>query len=414
MPKTFLKLDWLTIILFVLLVSFGWINIYSTSVTNLETSWLDFNEIHGKQLLWIALSVILIVLILALEAKFYQQFSSLIYLVALLSLVGLLFFGKTVAGQTAWYSFGSFSIQPAEFVKAAVALAMAKYLTGINIHLKNFKHQIQALVIIAIPMFLIMLQPDAGSALIYVAFIIPMYREGLPDLYLVLGIFAALIFVLTLKFGLYYISFVIILIAFLVYFFNRNKKPKLFNYVLLTLLCVGFSVSVGFIYKQLQPHQKDRFDLILGKIDDISGKGYNTYQGKVAIGSGGWSGRGWLNGTHTQGNFVPEQHTDYIFVTVGEEWGFVGSSLVVLLFVFLMIRLVYLAERQKSDFSRIYGYSVVGIIFFHFFVNIAMVLGLFPTVGIPLPFFSYGGSSLWGFTILIFIFLKMDAKRMDV
>lgn len=414
MPKTLLKIDWLTIFLFLLLVGFGWINIYSTSVTDVEASWLDFSEIHGKQLLWIGLSLILIVLILALEAKFYQQFSSLIYVAALLSLVGLLFFGKTIAGQTAWYSFGSFSIQPAEFVKTAVALAMAKYLTGINIHLKNFKHQIQAFIIIVIPMFLIMLQPDAGSALIYVAFIIPMYREGLPDFYLILGILVALIFVLTLKFGFYYIGAVIVLLTLLIYFFNRNKKPKLLKYITVALLCIGFSVSVGFIYEQLQPHQKDRFDLILGKIDDISGKGYNTYQGKVAIGSGGWSGRGWLNGTHTQGKFVPEQHTDYIFVTVGEEWGFIGSTLVVLLFVFLMIRLVFLAERQKSNFSRIYGYSVFGIIFFHFFVNIAMVLGLFPTVGIPLPFFSYGGSSLWGFTLLIFVFLKLDAKRMEI
>ena len=413
MPTTLLKIDWLTIILFITLVGFGWGNIYSTSVTDASASLLDTSQIYGKQLLWIGLSIPLIILVLALDAKFYQQFSSVIYVVALLSLVGLLFFGKTIAGQTAWYSFGSFSIQPAEFVKAAVALAMAKYLTGINIQLKNFKHQIQALIIIGIPMFLIMLQPDAGSALIYLAFIIPMYREGLPDLYLVLGILVALLFVLTLKFGFYYIGVAIILIALLIYFFNRNKKPKLFKYLGITLLCIGFSFSVGFIYEQLQPHQKDRFDLILGKIDDISGKGYNTYQGKVAIGSGGWTGRGWLNGTHTQGKFVPEQHTDYIFVTVGEEWGFLGSTLIILLFVFLMIRLIFLAERQKSDFSRIYGYSVFAIIFFHFFVNIAMVLGLFPTVGIPLPFFSYGGSSLWGFTVLIFIFLKLDAKRMD-
>ncbi len=414
MPKTLIKIDWLTILLFILLVGIGWINIYSTSVTNIETGWFDFSEIHGKQLLWIALAIPLILLVLALDAKFYQQFSSLIYLGCLLSLVGLLFFGKTIAGQTAWYSFGSFSIQPAEFVKAGVALAMAKYLTGINVNLKNFKNQANALLIIGLPMFLIMLQPDAGSALIYVAFIVPMYREGLPDFYLVIGIFTALIFVLTLKFGFYYIATVIFLIALLIYFINRNKKPPLLKYIFITLICVGFSVSVGFIYEQLQPHQKDRFDLILGKIDDISGKGYNTYQGKVAIGSGGLNGRGWLNGTHTQGKFVPEQHTDYIFVTVGEEWGFIGSTIVVLLFVFLMIRLVFLAERQKSDFSRIYGYSVFAIIFFHFFVNIAMVLGLFPTVGIPLPFFSYGGSSLWGFTVLIFIFLKLDAKRMEV
>ncbi|MGM0635365.1 MAG: rod shape-determining protein RodA [Bacteroidota bacterium] len=415
MPKTIFKLDWLTILIFIILVAFGWANIFSTTLTVENPEIFDLSTIYGKQLLWILLSIVLIVLVLALEAKFYMRFASVFYAFAMLSLIGLLFFGKTIAGQTAWYSFGSFSIQPAEFVKTAVALMIAKYLTGININLKNFTDQVKVLAIIALPMALILLQPDAGSALIYVAFVIPLYREGLPHLYLIIGSLVISIFILTLKFGFAWILLAIIIIALLISFFRRKEKINYIFFSFFTLLSIGFAYSVNFIFENvLLPHQKDRFNILLGKEFDTSGSGFNLYQSKVAIGSGGWTGRGWLNGTQTQGKFVPEQHTDYIFSTVGEEWGFIGSSLIVLLFTFLILRLFYLAERQKSRFSRIYGYSVVAILFFHFFVNIAMVLGLFPTVGIPLPFFSYGGSGLWGFTLLIFVFLKLDAKRMDL
>ena len=392
----------------------GWSTIYSTTLAEVDANVFDISKLYGKQLLWIGMGAFLVVLVLSVEAKFYQRFASIIYIVALLSLLGLPFFGKTIAGQTAWYSFGSFSIQPAEFVKAAAALAIAKYLTGINVSLKNFKDQLKVLVLMLLPMALIMLQPDAGSALIYVAFIIPLYREGLPSFYLIIGTLAVAIFLTTIKFGAIYVSGIIALLTFIILYIKRKSKPKYFIFIALAALCIGFSFSSNLMFdKLLQAHHKDRFELILGMKSDPSGAEYNIYHSKVAIGSGGFSGKGWLKGTQTTGRYVPEQHTDYIFSAVGEEWGFLGSSLVVLLFCSLLFRLWYLAERQKSSFNRIYGYSVVGILFFHFFVNVGMVLGVFPTVGIPLPFFSYGGSGLWGMLILIFIFLKFDAKRMD-
>ncbi|WP_127845567.1 rod shape-determining protein RodA [Psychroflexus aestuariivivens] len=412
MPKTLLQIDWLSILIVVLLIVFGWSNIYSTTVTASDAEVFDFSKIYGKQLIWIGLGIFITILILSIEAKFFEKFSTVIYIFAVLSLAGLFLFGKTIAGQTAWYSFGSFSIQPAEFVKTAVALVLAKYLSEINVDLKKFKSQIKAAGIIAIPFLLIMLQPDAGSALIYLAFIIPLYREGLPHWYIVFGFLVAIIFILTLKFGFAIIAPIIFSIAVLIFLINRKNKPKVFIYLLVTFLCISFSYSVNFILNDvLLPHQKDRFDVLIGESNDIKGSAFNLYQSEVAIGSGGLWGKGWLKGTQTQGRFVPEQHTDYIFSTVGEEWGFLGTSFVVILFASLILRLFYLAERQKSQFNRVYGYCVFSVIFLHFFVNIAMVIGLFPTVGIPLPFFSYGGSGLWGFIILIFIFLKLDAKR---
>ncbi len=413
--KLVFQLDWLTILLFLALASLGWMNIFSTTLAEEEPNLLDSSKFYGKQLTYIILSLVLIVLVLSIEAKFYQRFASIIYVLAVLSLVGLLFFGKTIAGQTAWYSFGSFSIQPAEFVKPAVALTIAKYLTGINVSLKNFSDQVKTLLLMGIPVGLIMLQPDAGSAMIYAAFIIPLYREGLPDFYLIIGFLVVALFFSTLGLGSLPVVVAVVLITLLLWYFRRNKKASIWPYILISSACIIFTLSVNFIFENvLLPHQKDRLNIILGKEVDLSGAGYNTYHSKVAIGSGGWTGKGWLEGTQTRGRYVPEQHTDYIFSAVGEEFGFLGSALVVLLFGALMMRLFYLAERQKSAFNRIYGYSVVSILFLHFFVNIAMVLGLFPTVGIPLPFFSYGGSGLWGFTLLIFIFLKLDATRKEV
>lgn len=392
----------------------GWATIYSTTLYQEDTSLFDVSQLYAKQLLWIAMGAFLVIIVLAVETKFYQRFASIIYVIALLSLLGLPFFGKTIAGQTAWYSFGSFSIQPAEFVKAAAALAIAKYLTGINIDLKNIKHQLQVLLLMVLPMGLIMLQPDAGSALIYVAFVIPLYREGLPGFYLVLGTTIIALFMLSIKFGAIYVSASVLLLVFIVLYAKRKAKPNYLVIIGVSLLCVAFSFSSKLIFDQvLQPHQKDRIELILGMKSDPKGAEYNIYHSKVAIGSGGFSGKGWLQGTQTKGRYVPEQHTDYIFSAFGEEWGFLGSSVIVLLFALLMLRIWFLAERQKSQFSRIYGYSVVGILFFHFSVNIGMVIGVFPTVGIPLPFFSYGGSSLWGMLILIFIFLRFDASRLE-
>lgn len=406
------KFDWTTILLYFALVVIGWFNIYSASFSETATVFFDFQNIHSKQLAWIGLSIVLILFILGVDSKFYERFSSVIYLVAILSLAGLFIFGSTIAGQRAWYVLGGVSLQPAEFVKAATALAMAKYLSDIQTNIKEFKDQLKAFLILIIPIVLILMQPDPGSALIYFAFIFPMYREGLHASYLLLGFFAAFLFVVTLAFDPPLVIAGVILIAFTLFLKNRKKKPSLFKYVVVVLVCSGFSLSVDFVFDQVfKQHHRDRFNIVLGKEIDIKGVGYNTNQSEIAIGSGGWFGKGWTQGTQTKGNFVPEQHTDYIFSTVGEEWGFAGSFLVVLLFVFLIIRLLYLAEKQHSTFNRVYGYSVASILFVHFFVNISMVIGLFPTVGIPLPFLSYGGSALWGFTVLIFIFLRLDSQK---
>ena len=412
MPKTIVQIDWLTILIVMILIGFGWGNIYSTTYIGPEEPIFDLSKIYGRQLLFIGLGVLISVVVLALESKFFERFASVFYVIGILSLLGLFVFGKTIAGQTAWYSFGAFGLQPAEFVKTVVALALAKYISDFGSDLKKFTNQLKAFAIIGLPLLLIMLQPDAGSALIYLSFVIPLYREGLPHAYISIGFMAAAIFILTLKFGFVIFAPIFITLLIIVYLFNKKKKPKLWKYLLALLFGVGFSYSVNFILNSvLLPHQKERFDVLIGETNDIKGSAFNLYQSEVAIGSGGWTGKGWLKGSQTQGRFVPEQHTDYIFSTVGEEWGFIGTSLVVVLFTMLILRLFHLAERQKSQFSRVYGYCVMSVIFVHFFVNIAMVIGLFPTVGIPLPFFSYGGSGLWGFLILVLIFLKLDAKR---
>jgi len=406
------KFDWITIFLFIAIVIIGWINIYSASLTDSTDVFFNFDFPHSKQLVFIGLSVVLILFILGIDSKFYERFSSLIYLLAIASLVGLFIFGSTIAGQTAWYVFGSVSIQPSEFVKAATALAMAKYLSDIQTNIKDFKDQLKAFVIIGVPIVLILLQPDPGSALVYFAFIFPMYREGLHFIYLLLGFFAAFLFVITLAFDPLLVIAATLIIAFILFFKNKKKKPNLLKYIVISAACIGFSLSVDFVFENVfKQHHRDRFNIVLGKEVDVKGVGYNTNQSEIAIGSGGWFGKGWTEGTQTKGNFVPEQHTDYIFSTVGEEWGFVGSFVVVLLFVFLILRILHLAEKQKSTFNRVYGYSVASILFVHFFVNIGMVIGLLPTVGIPLPFLSYGGSGLWAFTILIFIFIRLDSQR---
>lgn len=410
--KTYLRFDWLTILLYLALVIAGWINIYSASLNDGAQGFFDFTQIYGKQMMWIGFSVILIIFILAIDAKFYERFASVIYLSSLLSLLGLFVFGKTIAGQTAWYSFGGFSIQPAEFVKATTALALAKYVSDIQTDMTTFRYQVGAILILAIPSFLILLQPDPGSVLVYMAFIFPLYREGLHGIYLLIGLCLSLLFVATLIIGSLWASAIALLVAAVIFFINRKKRPKILRYVALLGCSILFTLSVGYIFENVfKQHHRDRFNIVLGKEVDARGIGYNTHQSEIAISNGGLLGRGWTQGTQTKGDFVPEQHTDYIFSTVGEEWGFVGSMAVIILFIALMLRIINRAERQKNQFARVYGYSVVAILFVHFFVNIAMVIGIFPTVGIPLPFLSYGGSALWGFTILIFIFLRLDASN---
>lgn len=410
--KRYVRFDWLIIFIYIALVAMGWINIYSASLSDSAKGYFDFDQIYGKQMIWIGLSAILIIFVLAIESKFYERFASVIYIASLVSLLGLFVFGRTIAGTTAWYDFGGFSIQPSEFAKAATALALAKYVSDIQTNMEEVRHQVGAFIILALPVVLIIMQPDPGSVLVYAAFVFPLYREGLHGVYLLLGLFAVVLFVSTLAFGAVWVALAILLIAALVFYKNRKKRPSIMKYVLVVAGCIAFAFSVSYIFNNVfKQHHRDRFNIVLGKEVDARGIGYNTHQSEIAIANGGWLGKGWTQGTQTKGNFVPEQHTDYIFSTVGEEWGFVGSMVVILLFVGLITRIVYKAEKQKNQFSRVYGYSVAAILFLHFFVNIGMVTGIFPTVGIPLPFFSYGGSALWGFTILLFIFVKLDGAN---
>ena len=400
------NIDWICIVIYSLLVILGWLNIYSSSLSSME-------ETSSKQLIFITLTIPLIFVLLFVDGKFYEKYASVIYIIGLLSLAGLFVFGKTIKGQANWYSFGSFGVQPSEFVKSATALALAKYLSDSQINLKDINRQFQVLSILGFPILLIVFH-DPGSALIYCFLIVVLYREGLPAWYIWTGFIAILLFVLTLILQPQYVILLAFITTVIIYWRSRLADRNILASSILFVLMSGFVLSVNYVFENVfKQHHRDRFNILLGKTVDLKGIGYNTNQSEIAIGSGGWFGKGFLEGTQTKGGFVPEQHTDYIFTTVGEEWGFVGSVVVVALFVTLFLRIIYLAERQKTKFSRVYGYCTAAILFIHFFVNIAMVIGIFPTIGVPLPFFSYGGSGLWGFTILLFIFLKMDANKVN-
>lgn len=408
------NLDWLSVLLYMILVIMGWMNIYSSSLPLEPSSVFDMSQTYGKQMLFIILAIPLIIVILTLDAKIYEKYSSIYYVIGILSLLGLFVFGKTIKGQTNWYQFGSFSIQPSEFVKISTALFLAKIVSDSQINLNNIKSQAISLGIIILPVLCIMLQPDAGSAMIFLSLVLVLNREGLPSWYLWTGFLAIVIFLLALVVQPYFLAGVILVIILIHYFLNKSISRNPIVYGLLYLVIIGFSLSVDYVYNNiLEPHQKERIGILIGEEVDLQREGYNLNQSMIAIGSGSWLGKGYLEGTQTKGGFVPEQHTDYIFTTVGEEWGFIGTTVVILTFITLFFRLIYLAENQKTQFSRIYGYCVVTFLFIHFFVNIAMLIKLFPTIGVPLPFFSYGGSSLWAFTILLFIFLKLDANKVN-
>ncbi|WP_291116424.1 rod shape-determining protein RodA [Flavobacterium sp. UBA6135] len=407
------NLDWISILIYGLLVILGWMNIYSSSLP-IEAASFDMAEIYGRQLIFIILTIPLIIIILSIDAKIYEKFAFVFYIIGILLLVGLFVFGKTVKGQTNWYGIGSFGFQPSEFVKTATSLLLAKYLSDALVFLKYTKHQLIAFGIIGLPILLILLQPDAGSAMIFLSLVLVLNREELPEWYLWTGFFAVILFFCSLFIEPEYIL-ITILVLMLLHFIKAkriNRNPL--AYLMVFIMATAFVLSVDFVYDNvLEPHQKDRINVLFDEGVDLKKEGYNLNQSMIAIGSGGWIGKGFLEGTQTKGGFVPEQHTDYIFTTVGEEWGFVGSTVVILLFVALLLRLLYLAEHQKTKFSRVYGYCVVSILFTHFFVNIAMLIKLFPTIGVPLPFFSYGGSSLFAFTILLFVFLKLDANKVN-
>lgn len=407
--------DWLTVFLYLILVAFGWLTIYSASFDSPDTSMFDLSQRYGKQALWIGLALVLAFVIMIIDAKFFSAFSLWIYLFIMLVLIGVLLFGKTVAGSKSWLQIGSIAIQPAEFAKFATALALANYLGKLNVDINRLKTKLTAVSIIMTPMLLILLQNDTGSALVYFSFILVLYREGFSGIFIVLGLVIGILFVLTLLFGKLYLIIGLAAIALLGIWLSKKLRKNYKTIIGIFILSTLFVFSVNYAFEEvLQAHHRNRIKVLLGMMHDPRGVGYNVNQSKIAIGSGGLTGKGFKQGMLTRYHFVPEQSTDFIFCTVGEERGFIGSSVLILLFLALLIRLVLLAERQRSVFSRIYGYGVASVLFFHFMINIGMTIGLMPVVGIPLPFFSYGGSSLWAFTILLFIFIKQDANRLNV
>jgi rod shape determining protein RodA len=408
----FQNIDWITVFLYVIMIAAGWLNIFAAVYNEDHASITDLSQNYGKQMLWIITSLVLASFILIIDGKFYEAFAGFIYAISILSLIGVLIFGHAVAGSKSWFRFGEFGIQPAEFAKFATAMMLAKFLSPIGLKKNNWSTRIYSFAFFLIPSLLILLENETGVALVFFSFTLVLYREEIiPGWLLLIGILAAVLFILSLLVPKTTLMYAIAGIAGLILLLYR--KIKMILPVLgITLLCLGVVYSVDHVFNHvLEPHQKKRIQVFLGMEEDLKGAGYNVNQSKIAIGSGGFSGKGYLKGTQTKYNFVPEQSTDFIFCTVGEEWGFIGTTIVILLFVALLYRIIFIAERQKSVFARIYGYGVASIIFFHFFVNIGMTIGLMPVIGIPLPFFSYGGSSLWGFTILLFILIKLDSYR---
>lgn len=411
----FQNLDWFTIFLYLIMVTAGWFNIYAAVYNEDHKSIFDLGQNYGKQAIWIGTSLLIALIALAIDGKFYAAFAYPIYGLLILVLVAVLFFGKDIKDTRAWFEIGSFRLQPSEFAKFATNLALAKFLSTMNISMKSDKTKLTAAFILLLPAGLILLQNDTGSALVFSTFVFVLYREGLSGNYLLIGVVLATLFVLTLLISktilISVLAGIILLYLVLVRFRRRNLLIPIAGFI----LSVGVIFSVDFAFEHiLEPHQKKRINVLLGKEQDPKGAGYNVNQSMIAIGSGGLTGKGFLNGTQTKFDFVPEQSTDFIFCTVGEEWGFLGAFVVIGLFVLLFSRIIYLAERQRSQFTRIYGYGVACILFFHLLVNIGMTIGLVPVIGIPLPFFSYGGSSLWSFTILLFIFLRLDAYRLFI
>jgi rod shape determining protein RodA len=411
----FANIDWMLVALYVVLVLLGWINIYAAVYNDEHQSIFDTTQRYGAQVIWIGVSVFIGLLIMLVDGKFYSTFAWPIYILNMALLVVVIFLARDVSGARAWLDIGSFKLQPSEFSKAATALAMAQYLSTLGIRMEAFKTKLIATLIMILPMGLILLQNDTGSALVFSAFTLVMYREGLSGNFLLFGVAIAVLFILTLLFGTQAIWIVLTVVAGIAFFMQRKRSLRNFMIILAALVALmGVVYSVDHVFNNvLEPHQRIRISVLLGTEDDPKGAGYNVNQSKIAIGSGGFFGKGFLQGTQTKYDFVPEQATDFIFCTVGEEWGFVGSLVVIGLFTLLIVRMLYIAERQRSAFSRIFGYGVACVFFFHLVINIGMTIGLVPVIGIPLPFFSYGGSSLIGFTMLLFIFIKLDAYRMQ-
>ena len=412
------KIDWIIVLIYLALVLIGWFSIFSARYNEAHPSIFDLSQVYGKQLIWIGTALLMGFIILLIDAKFFNAFAFWIYIVVLASLFVVLVYGKATKGATAWIEFGPVKFQPSEFAKMATALALASYLGRLDVDLQKRKDQIFAIALVLIPMALVLLQNDTGSAIVFVSFIFIFYREGLPGagLVMVAGVVAIVLFVFTLIWSqkiMYIILGGLLVLTLTYYILNKKKHQFTMLGVFIFMFVFVFSVDYAF-NKVLQEHQRSRIEVLLGMKDDPKGDGYNVHQSKIAIGSGGLTGKGFLQGTQTKYDFVPEQHTDLIFCTVGEEGGFFGTAAVVLLYVALLVRIIFLAERQRSTFSRVYGYGVAGIFFVHVAINIGMTIGLVPVIGIPLPFLSYGGSSMLAFTMMLAIFVKQDANRLNV
>lgn len=462
------NVDWITISIYLAMMFIGWINIYAAVYNEEHKSIFDFSQQYGKQLIWIFAAIFIAVLMINTDSKFFVSFSFPIYIFFILILLLVLIIGTEINGARSWIQIGNFSLQPSEFMKMATSLAIARYISSYNFKMHSYKSLLTLCGIIFVPVSLIFLQNDTGSALVFGVFLLVLYREGLNGIVLFFSFLIALVFIFTMVLDPFLTILILTIAAFLInYLIRKNVKRNLIgigvfaaifsilwfiNYLLqgtvdavyfifaaavissalfflwamvlrkkslailigIYLGCVLFSVSVDFVFHNImEQHQRDRINELLGIQSDLHGAGYHVNQSKIAIGSGGFFGKGFLQGTQTKFDFVPEQSTDFIFCTVGEEWGFLGTVTVIGLFIGLLMRLIYLTERNRSKFSRVYGYCVATILFFHFAINIGMTIGLAPVIGIPLPFFSYGGSSLWSFTLLLFVFIRLDASRFE-
>jgi rod shape determining protein RodA len=411
----FANIDWPLVGFYIGLILIGWINIYSAGLNQQHLYIFDTSQRYGMQMIWILTSFALAFMILLTDSKVFTTFAYPLYFIGILVLIFVIFGGTEVGGSKSWLSLGFLRIQPAEFTKITTALAVAKYLSVLNLNIKETHNKILPVLLIIVPAIIIRLQKETGEALVYGSFLLVLYREGLSGNYLMLGLGIVVLFILTLIFGHLIMIGILFIIAMILLFFIRKNRKNILSLIGLFLLSAAFVFTVNYAFEHLlEQHQKTRINVLLGKEYDPKGAGYNVTQSKIALGSGGFIGKGFLKGTQTKFKFVPAQDTDFIFCTVGEEWGFLGSSALMALFVLMFIRILKVAERQRSPFARIYGYCVASILFTHFAINIAMTIGLAPVIGIPLPFFSYGGSSLWAFTILLFIFIKQDSNRLQL
>tara|TARA_B100000927_G_scaffold282389_1_gene268950 strand:+ start:67 stop:1347 length:1281 start_codon:yes stop_codon:yes gene_type:complete len=419
--KNRLKLDWIIISIYLLLVGFGVGNILSSSISGEEIYLFDFTKLYGKQFIYAFISLFVGFIVISIDVKFYERFSSLFYLLSLILLICLFLFGKRVNGALSWFPIGSFNLQPSEFVKITVALAVSKYISDYQTDLRKISDQAKLFLIILIPILIIILQNDTGSSIVFFSLFLVLYREGISQNY-IKSIFAIIILsIITLKFSLLISSIIAVLFTTAYYFFKGKTKNKIIKIIVVSFLSLTTCFATTYTYNNiLKNHQRNYIKVWLNlEKDPLKIKKmektilYNLNESKKAISSGGLTGKGYLKGTRTMGNFVPAQHSDYIFSTVGEEWGFFGSIFIIFLYTMLILRILYLSEIQKNKFSRVYGYSTASILFIHFLINIGMVLGLTPTIGIPLPFLSYGGSSLIAFTILLFVFLRLDANKIN-